>query len=877
MRFHKSFQLIASFLIIMAMLVMPFSSLQKANAQVASQTSGTQSKSISNYINQLSPLISKLPGCTSALGSGVKNIFSGVKNLFKSKAVKKAEDAATKKLEEEAKNEAAGVDAIAVDTKTANPILNKVYSNSQEILNESQQIKTATTSDNKNLTCLNSIGKAVVKMLVDQMTVGIVNWIQTGDFGDPLFLTDSSKFFKDYAKNEILGFGQEISDVTKYPFAKNFMLGVANSFNNKFQDNAQYSLDKVLAQQSLQIGVPTISPKDFFGDFSQGGWDAWDALTQNPANNPLGFQLIASNEMQKRLIGTDKSAAELINDQINSSGGFLDVKVCDDPRGVTKEEDLAARSGSANTNMYSVGNIKNDSGYQGTARICKSWKTVTPGYAVADQLTKSMSNSQNALLSADTLNDAISAILDAALAKMSRELTDSATGLANMSTDVGPSYDTNGYEDSGLATEQTDQIDQDFSSYQRDSSPWLQSHPDFDIRKDVNQALIDEQRIYIEKIKKQSEFLPQLITWIDTLDWCIPGPHPGWQDDAQAELDKIIDNLNIDIGKVKDMKQDVWYKLGNTLTLGGLGMITDVVNEYSFDCGEQAADNAGDIIATTLDAMTGIGIKKKNNTILCTAGGFESLSSLIMDQYSKKIDKYYNYTTLPTVAKEAADKFYEIPGYKKMLKDNDGVIAFQTSVIKKLQTIKDAVDKLNCQLDVTSICTQHISQDEYEGKLTQWKNAFARLSSSLVSGNDIAQVDDFTNQVIAETEYVKDDLLNGPAGCWAELKDNPMLPLAIGEQIRPDYVGGPYYDDSRFDWGVDQIHKGPKAFLNDVVFGSYYGNKTTPYVEAPDHSTYHGYLDTIDLHPTDTGPWLNFNDTGFGGSPSLWEKALKIY
>ena len=57
--------------------------------------------SISSYINSLSPVITKMPGCKKALGgSGISELFKSVKDLFSSKSSKlesKAKDLAEKK------------------------------------------------------------------------------------------------------------------------------------------------------------------------------------------------------------------------------------------------------------------------------------------------------------------------------------------------------------------------------------------------------------------------------------------------------------------------------------------------------------------------------------------------------------------------------------------------------------------------------------------------------------------------------------------------------------------------------------------------------------------------------------------------------------
>ena len=46
------------------------------------------------------------------------------------------------------------------------------------------------------------------------------------------------------------------------------------------------------------------------------------------------------------------------------------------------------------------------------------------------------------------------------------------------------------------------QVEDDFSLSQRNSE-WLRNNPNFNIRTDLTQAMIDEQRIYVEKMEIQ--------------------------------------------------------------------------------------------------------------------------------------------------------------------------------------------------------------------------------------------------------------------------------------------------------------------------------------------------------------------------------------
>ncbi|MFH1608917.1 MAG: hypothetical protein ABH951_02805, partial [Patescibacteria group bacterium] len=536
---NKIFQITTSFLIIIVLTIMPFFNIPKAKAT-----------SLSSVIGGLSSLVTELPGCTSVLGGGVSDLFSGIKKLFKGKTGSKVNSYTNLNgLVEKVENLVVKNDSVPTFDENANTKIDKLSQQVDMLQGTTDKVETATTSVNKNQTCLDSIGKAVVKKLKDELTVGVVNWIQTGNFGDSFFIKDTSKFFADIEKEEILTFGEELKNEVLYPYAKDYVAYLSNSYNNQsFAQIAQSSLGEITGNVgNMTTGyinsagewvtnevsglVGSITNQDNINGWISGqvnnagalgtnyvsqytetalekavnagaGWAGFDAVAQNPANNPFGFSLLASSELQART--ATKTTQK--KDELMQSGGFLGDEKCTDPAGVTKEEHQAALSERSSS---SIGPYQYD--------LCKKWEYVTPGKTIADELTHALSLKDSSLISADTLNDAIAALLDSALAMLITSLTND--GLTEISeNDISRNYDIGNYDGGGIAQYQTDQINTDYSAYQRDSSPWLQNHPDFDIRRDLNQALIDEQRIYVQKLKEQNEILPELLKTIYQLD-----------------------------------------------------------------------------------------------------------------------------------------------------------------------------------------------------------------------------------------------------------------------------------------------------------------------------------------------------------------------
>jgi hypothetical protein len=756
--------------------------------------------------------------------------------------------------------------------QNANTKLNK-------LIKDTTTIKTSTSALDTNQNCLNAIGKAIVKIIVQKMTLSIVQWIQGGNSGGPMFITDPGKFFKDIAKEQILNFGIDIQDKDKFPFGKAFMQNVATSYNKKFADNATYSLNEMI--KSTSSGE--FSDQQFKADFSKGGWGAWQALTQVPANNPIGFHLIASNELTKKLDGTDQSEAQQKKDLLSQSNGFLGDQKCTDPWGTTKEQDQAAitagvtlEQGTKTVTTEIPGEMimGDEQNYtpdtiSTTYTRCKKWEYVTPGAVVGHALTKSIDDNSNSLLSAETLNDAIAAILDAALARFSNELT--TKGLANMSTDTNDYPSPAGNNDSTSGSK----VETDFAN----PSNWLLAHPNFDIHNDFNQALIDTEKTYVSKLESYNLSLNDLVTQVYKLDYCIPGPHPGWEEDSRKNLAAALEAIPAEtVNSVSDKTtSEVLSIVGSSapaigvlvgLAIGasagsvvpGIGTAIGAVVGVVAGLIVNWIDNSDDskkihsYYAGEIGILTGIhvGYKGEHKKDSLT-GNLENKSSLtdimntILDRYIQTINNIYRPEYLPAVAPEAKQEFLKIPGYKQIIENNKAEISFRKGIITRMENLKQKIDDnggpaLNPDLD---------------NPLSATMSEFSRLSSYFVSGDDIANVDNLYKETIDKRDYVYNDLLTGPYGCendrghfpdggaWGTIDETQRMtyyPLIEKGYIPyPRGLGG--YKNSTGEL-LKKGNSGP-GFLSSVVFGG-----TTN--GSPDPSYTLEKLDVTDLFPIET-------------------------
>lgn len=255
----------------------------------------------------------------------------------------------------------------------------------------------ATALAHKDL-ILDGILWTVAKRIVAQMTVSIVNWINSGFKGSPNFVTDLKGFMlgvADIAFGDVmLELGGPFSFLCT-PFKLDIRLALAISYQQARNGYPACTLTGVLANL-----------KNFAsGDFISGGWDAWFSVTSNPAQyTPYGSILTAQGMANVRISQTQDTQ----NKYLSYGNGFLSTTDCKKVAGV------------------------------------EQCTVVTPGKVVQDALTFQLSTGPRSLIAADEINE----ILGALFAQLAQQAITGAKGLLGMSANTGytnPGYSNGSY------------------------------------------------------------------------------------------------------------------------------------------------------------------------------------------------------------------------------------------------------------------------------------------------------------------------------------------------------------------------------------------------------------------------------------------------
>ena len=168
---------------------------------------------------------------------------------------------------------------------------------------------------------LRQVITSIEHKLLQQLTQGTVNWINSGFSGSPLFVQNPGSFFGDIAKYEVKNTIDMIGyDTVGFPFGKATALNIINQYKATSQNDMQYSLSRV-------INDPVFL-NNYRNNFSTGGWNGFLINTQYPQNNYIGFQMLTTDQLARQLQGTSQNAAQKVATTLSQGNGFLAPQSC---------------------------------------------------------------------------------------------------------------------------------------------------------------------------------------------------------------------------------------------------------------------------------------------------------------------------------------------------------------------------------------------------------------------------------------------------------------------------------------------------------------------------------------------------------------------
>lgn len=299
---------------------------------------------------------------------------------------------------------------------------------------------------------LDGLAWTVAKIMLQQVTASVVNWINSGFEGSPAFLTNPGAFFADTADQITGAFIASNGTLSRLcsPFSIDIRLGLALSSTGQLGSRYTCTLSTViqnLKNSSVNVnGQVTYNGSavagggvsasgygasvDGFvnGDFNQGGWPAFIAMTTEPQNNIYGAFLQAKSDLDYQ-IATKQNNIRL---DLQMGRGFMSWQQCHDVNVDNLDEysdlgvDTSGLENSAGAGSMYIGqaaysgsdvNLNKKVGKDGKVQY-QACETQTPGSVIAGSIDKSLGIPQDTLNIAGSLNQIVGALFAQLVSKV---------------------------------------------------------------------------------------------------------------------------------------------------------------------------------------------------------------------------------------------------------------------------------------------------------------------------------------------------------------------------------------------------------------------------------------------------------------------------
>lgn len=434
-----------------------------------------------------SALIMQVVGCTGVVdkvSAAITNFTSTqskkIQRKIKERAKQKACDRAKKAIEGSVAFVGKEfVAAIADDVRMCNtPIPTEAPDTTDAIDDQTRAEKASKRRDE----CLNGIAKTLAKNQLTAMTRYTMNWITTGFNGDPLYVKNIKLFMGSLEKIAVkkeIDFFKDANNANYYPYGLDFAKGQASYYSGGTDLHSALRQDLVnyIYTGKGDTANTNWALENYANNFSAGGWEGWLGLTQKDQNNPLGFNLLATNGIareqarqeadinaqltrnggildQKKCVEYDKTnekAIKEMGDELNLSLAIRD-KTCDVNEGSGPNSDACV----AATKVYGQDLAKLNSLKDEKNQKCIKWETVTPGSLIKDKVSTTLNSDVRQLELAKDINDSLNAVFTVLLSKLQNQ------GLTSLSSAIEDSsittYDGLGGEGSNRTT--NDEVDE---------------------------------------------------------------------------------------------------------------------------------------------------------------------------------------------------------------------------------------------------------------------------------------------------------------------------------------------------------------------------------------------------------------------------------
>lgn len=246
---------------------------------------------------------------------------------------------------------------------------------------------------------LDGIAWTLAKSVISSMVDSLVNWINSGFKGSPMFVQDLSRFLTDVADRVMGEYLQNLGGLGSFlcdPFKLDIQIALALQYQRS-------RIDQPAPTCTLSGVINNISGflDGAQGSFGEGGWNDWFDITSQPETyTPYGAALAAQTGAHVRILNAKGEEAF----KLEWGDGFLSGEIC-----------------------------QIVSGANGDTEECAITK---PGKIIEEALSFNLDSGRQSLVTADEMNEIISALLG----QLAQTALTGAAGLLGLSGGTGFTY-----------------------------------------------------------------------------------------------------------------------------------------------------------------------------------------------------------------------------------------------------------------------------------------------------------------------------------------------------------------------------------------------------------------------------------------------------
>lgn len=258
----------------------------------------------------------------------------------------------------------------------------------------------ATNSDWIKNFSLDGIAWNIAKAVISSMVSSLIQWINSGFKGSPMFVQDLGGFLRNAADAAIGEYIEELGGPLSFlcdPFKLDIQVAVSLEYQ-QVQVNRQPAPTCTLSGILENIESFTTGTQ---GSFANGGWDAWFEIATNPTMyTPYGAEMAAKNQAYVRILNTKGEEAA----KLDWGAGFLSGEICNivQGNGTSKEECFISK----------------------------------PGKVIQEALSFNLDSGRQSLITADEFNEVVAALMG----QLAQTAFTGAAGLLGLSSGTGYTY-----------------------------------------------------------------------------------------------------------------------------------------------------------------------------------------------------------------------------------------------------------------------------------------------------------------------------------------------------------------------------------------------------------------------------------------------------